>query len=161
MTCPDWSALEHRRLEPDFEETAAWREALAHVAVCPACRRIALAQDPALAFVGCRDLSVEPAEVEELRRATQELRRLRALEAAPARGAGRRAAMAAGLALAGLLLLPASPRGPVAEPPALGRSAAPAAPAAIENLDRPGARIYQWRAPDLAVVLVVDESLDF
>jgi len=39
------------------------------------------------------------------------------------------------------------------------RAAYPAAPA-IEGVDRPGARVYEWGAEDLSVVMVVDESLD-
>jgi hypothetical protein len=30
----------------------------------------------------------------------------------------------------------------------------------IENLNRPGARVYQWGSEDVDVVMVVDESLD-
>lgn len=50
------------------------------------------------------------------------------------------------------LLEPAPASGPL-------RAARPAAPA-IEGVDRPGARVYEWGADDLSVVMVVDESLD-
>jgi len=51
----------------------------------------------------------------------------------------------------------------IAAPPAaaaqLLRVTRPAAPA-IEGVDRPDARVYEWGADDLSVVMVVDESLD-
>jgi hypothetical protein len=37
--------------------------------------------------------------------------------------------------------------------------APPAAPA-LDGLDRPRARVYEWGGDDLSVVMVVDESLD-
>lgn len=160
MTCPDWTGLARRFRQPGFAETGEWRDAVAHARGCADCRRRAVAIDPLLAFVGCRDLEIDPAEVALVRRGTHDLRRLRALEAAGSVGHARRAAIAVGLALAGVLLLPAVPGGPILETPSPERLAAPAASPWIEHLDRPAARVYQWESPEVAVVLVVDESLD-
>ncbi len=162
LTCPDWAALAGRRRHPGFEGTAEWRGALAHLADCPDCRREAAARDPLLIFGGCRDLEIGPGEIADLRRATHDLRRLRALEAAARHSPTRRAAIVASLAVAGVLILSGAPDRPTLEGPAIERTLAPAAaaPPWIENLDRPEARIYQWGSPEVAVVFVVDESLD-
>lgn len=163
MSCPDWAALVRDREPAGAVEMAEWSEAVAHLRGCAACRRRALALDPTLVFLGCRDLTIDRAEVAELTRATYALRRVRSLEAAPVPGAARRRAMAAGLGLAGVLLLPAVPTDPALEPPAPPEASASANPIArpwIENLDRPAARVYQWGSPELAVVVVIDESLD-
>ncbi len=163
MTCPDWAGLARRFRQPGFAETGEWRDAVTHARGCADCRRRAVAIDPLLAFVGCRDLEIDPAEIAVVRRGTHDLRRLRALEAGGRGGRTRRGAIAAGLVLASVWLLPAVPAGPILEAPPTARPAPPAAPAAspwIENLDRPAARVYQWESPEVAVVLVVDESLD-
>ena len=48
-------------------------------------------------------------------------------------------------------------------PPAVQHAAAPPAsaePAAIEGLNRPGARVYHMDGEGISVFMIVDESLD-
>lgn len=185
MSCRDaqaWSALlEHRFAEGP--EPAEWPESAAHLDGCPACRRIALAIDPTLVFQRLPEPAAQATtDVEAMRQAVAGLRRARALGvAAPeaaevgslvAGGRGRllRAAAAAALVIGLGSQLPLVRRETVATVPA----PSPLAVAADTTLGgatdgslgvsgdvgRPSARVYQIAYRDVAVVMVVDKSLD-
>lgn len=158
-----------------------------HFAACSDCRRELLDADPTLLFLGADRLEVSETEVESVRRTVQAMRRTRQLERPmrTERRAGRRSsgrvqrAVAAGFALAMVLALPAGerpPRTPAAVPTAVGEEPTAVtaffdrrgatlvsdleSPSVLEDLDRPQARVYQLTEHDLAVVMIVDETLD-
>lgn len=165
MSCPrrqdaDWEALLAHRFAPAGEEPAGLAEALAHLDACPSCRRRAVDVDPLLLFRGARALP-EPAAAAAMVEAVRAGRRLHRTErrAGSRRSTGVAAALVAGaVLLAPSALFRAAETGLADAPPApsLGLSDHPV----IENLDRPGARVYQWGSETVSVVMVVDESLD-
>lgn len=173
MSCPRsaaaaWEALLAHRSERGVPPPAGLEEALAHLDSCPSCRQSALRVDPLLLFRGARSLS-EPVDTAAFVAAVRAGRRQRRVErrAGPRRPAGVAAALVAGA----LLLAPSAlfRGGETARParPAARQAARPTAPVlglsahpVIENLDRPGARVYQWGSESVSVVMVVDESLD-
>ncbi|MGE5233892.1 MAG: hypothetical protein ACM3OB_07260 [Acidobacteriota bacterium] len=184
MSCPDtarWQALLAHRFEPAANEPAGLAEAMEHLDACPTCRRVAVAIDPSLTFRTLRRSAAVPGEVEAMRQAVAGLRRARELgerielgePPAPRRWPrwALRAAAAAGFTV--LLAQAYGPRAPVAPPvhvaataaaPAAARAIVPVADGAaaplLEETDRPGARVYQLGGRDLAVVMIVDKSLD-
>lgn len=176
-TCYDWPELTAHRRRPQAEEPAVWRQALAHLDDCPACRRAALAADPTLLFQRLAtperaDRNSDIDERSEVEAALQAVSALRAARRVEGRRSGVRRvsgwarwAAAAGLALLALSL---ETQGP-------GAAFAPdgAAPSLVSRLPRPprqpitaaaagqaGARIYHLDGDDLSVVMIVDESLD-
>lgn len=162
MSCPDWRRLAALRDRGPADEPAGWREALAHAERCPACRRRAVAADPALLFrrLPVSELSpaAEQAEVESVRRAVAAMRTASRLTRR-SRPDWRRWAAAAVLATTALAM-----RGPAPEPAApFGLPAALSTgltvPATIEGLARPEARIYQMFDESGPVVMVIDERL--
>jgi hypothetical protein len=182
----DWQALTAHRRQRAAAEPAGWREAVAHLADCPPCRRQALAADPTLLFQGLPDAAVDAGEVAAMRAGVAALRRARALASTavdrrdsrrPAPDRHRRllqGVAAAGLAAAALTLTPAARvEGPLApDAPAAVGAALPATVwgpellsevgqlPMVEEVAGPEGRIYQLRQGDFAVVMVVDESLD-
>lgn len=187
MNCYDWPRQLAHRFDPDMPAPGDWPQARIHLGDCPSCRREALAIDSTLAFRGAAAWSPGKEESESVRLAVRALRRTQRLrgEAAAAgdragtRRRGRRRIASAALFAGALALLPsvvdrrAAGRLETtsAEPtqagfstlrgasPAAGSIGGPLAPA-IDGLDRPQARVYEWSAEDLSVVMVVDESLD-
>ncbi len=184
MKCYDWRRELAHRFDPARPPLGDWLEAREHLDGCSSCRREALAIDPTLAFRDAGSWSPDTEESESIRLAVRALRRTQRLREGAAGGDSRRderrrirrrVAAAASFAVA-LALLPgvvdrdgarrleiaaADPglsalRGAL---PVAGPSLGPLAPA-IEGLDRPQARVYEWGAEDLSVVMVVDESLD-
>lgn len=173
MSCPDWSGLVARR-ESLGDDPPGWRQALAHLERCPACRREALSADPLLAFQGLAAPMVTAAEVEAMSQAVTALRRAsrvpggserivpRLGRLAAARGWARAAAAAALVALG----LAASPGGPARRAPdgspagAAEPEAALAAGSFVEDLDLADARIYQVEAREMQMVMIVHPSLD-
>ena len=165
MSCPRfdgaaWEALLAHRVERGVPPPAGLEEAMAHLDSCPSCRESALQVDPLLLFRGARSLA-EPVDTAAFVAAVRAGRRQRRVErrASPRRPAGVAAALVAGA----LLLAPSAlfRGGETARPvrpaaPVPGLSAHPL----IENLDRPGARVYQWGSESVSVVMVVDESFD-
>lgn len=175
MSCFDWSRLLEHRFDADVETPPQWPRARRHLESCEACRREAASVDPTLIFRHAAPWSPDPAEADALRQAARALRRTGALAASVAAGStasgtrreGGRLVSAVLFALV-LALMPGRPahrgvEGGEPAPPASAarilRTAGPAAPA-IEGVDRPQARVYEWGADDLSVVMVVDESLD-
>lgn len=156
----DWEALLAHRFARGEDDPPELAEALGHLDDCAACRRTAVEIDPLLLFRGARELGEGP-DVAQLTAAVRAGRRLRRLERRT--GGRRRAGVAAALAAGALLLAPSAlVRAPEAPPPApeAGASLDVSASPVIENLDRPGARVYQWGSETVSVVMVVDESLD-
>jgi hypothetical protein len=186
MSCArvrDWPVLLGHRFERDDEAPAGFAEALAHAGGCPDCRSVALRIDPTLLFgplaesaPGAAHQREADGEVESMRAAVDQLRRLRRLDAGDpgARRAAWRWPAAAGFLLAVLSLAPATvvqrvaapPPGAVAQRPAGFATAVSAFPAqwsmapVVEPLGGE-ARIYELdSASDLAVVLIVDQTID-
>jgi hypothetical protein len=167
VSCPSsaaaWEQLLAHRFEGGRPAPAGLAAALDHLDGCPRCRERALRVDPLLLFRGARTMP-EPVDVAGMVDAVRAGRRMRRVERRT--GTGRSAGVAATLAAAALLLAPTTLfRG--SQPPATARPAVTLAPVSglsssplIENLDRPGARVYQWGSEAVSVVMVVDESLD-
>ncbi len=186
MTCRDragWRALLAHRFA-EGEEPAEWPEVGAHLESCGGCRRIALGIDPSLIFQRLPAPSALGAsDVEAMRQAVAGLRRASArglvaersttprLRAPIAIGKLGRAAAAAALVLGLGSQLPLAPHAAVT-PASVDASRAVVADAAVGepapgeslgvsgDVGRPLARVYQIAYHDMAVVMVVDKSLD-
>lgn len=181
MRCPEWRALLAHRFDAALEAPPHWSAAESHLEECAECRRRALAIDPTLVFRGAASWTETAGESAEIMQAVRTLRRHADLEdrsertraPRPAeRSSGRRREHGplAAAALFALILAfqPTMTSRPETEPTAtlevpaptgIARAVRPTAPA-IEVVDRPDARVYEWGADDLSVVMVVDESLD-
>jgi hypothetical protein len=188
VSCPDWKNLAAWRDDPSAAEPAAWSDALTHFdRGCQTCRRTALAADPTLIFRRLVAIpeptpAQEASEVDSMRRAVAAMRaasRVEAVERKRRTLSWKRWAVAAVLALA-MLTLPGETRHPFDRLDRLDtrqdlagsllsgdRGAALAVPASlgddlptVEGVNRPGARVYHMDGEDLAVVMIVDESLD-
>lgn len=183
--CPDWKVLAAHRRERHGAEPAGWSEALKHLDGCARCRQAAVAADPTLLFRRLSKvqpaLDAEAAEAESILQAVAGMRTANRMGAGnPSRRAGwrawRRHAAAAALAVAALPLggddgwrMRLTGHGgsetmslrEEAVQPAAGRAAGMELDQPlIENLNRPEARVYQIDSPELAVVMIVDESLE-
>ena len=171
MTCPEWSRLAALR----DDEPEGWAGALEHLDDCQLCRPEALKADPLLVFRRLPVTELNPAaeqsEVESMRQAVAAMRNARnagRLESRHHFAGWRRWAAAAVLAVASLVVSrdrphPAASIAASVTPPAAKEAAAqPAAqePAAIEGLNRPGARVYHMDGEGISVFMIVDESLD-
>jgi hypothetical protein len=179
--CPDWRGIALEREADPLVDPAGWDEARAHLALCEACRREALAADPLLLFAGLPLAASEVAPTAAIT-AMQDsvLAMVRASRvAAPAdSGNSRRSAAAlryaAGFVVASLLAFSGAPGERRGGEAALADAAAPAETEAlaarsesvdfaqpmVEELDRPEARVYELSNTDLAVVMIVDAGLD-
>lgn len=170
MSCPDWSRFADQLRDEERHE------ALEHLDACPGCRPEALKADPLLAFrrLPVTDLAPEEerSEAESMRLAVAAMRNAGRLESRHHFAGWRRWAAAAVLALASLAVSrdraphPGSGITAAVPPPAAQHVTAAAGvsgatePAAIEGLNRPGARVYHMDGEGLSVVMIVDESLD-
>jgi hypothetical protein len=184
VSCPDWKALAVARAAHPESDPPEWGEARAHLAACPACRAAAVAADPLLLFSRLAPAQETPraADPEMLDGVLALVRASRVaggeapVAASPARSARRvrRARIAAAILLASLFALSDSARRPAStaavEPEIVAAESGfelavesdPAEPLlpAVEDLDRPEARIYELSEADLAVVLIVDPGFD-
>ncbi len=176
MSCPEWSRLAVLRNQGHDGEPVGWTEALEHLDACPRCQPEALKADPLLAFRRLPVTELSPAEersqAESMRLAVAAMRNAGRLETRHHFAGWRRWAAAAVLALASLAMgrdraphpVTAMATQPPLALPALQHAAAPSAsaaePAAIEGLNRPGARVYHMDGEGLSVFMIVDESLD-
>lgn len=169
MSCPEWRRVAARR----DDEPAGWTAALEHLDGCPRCRPEALKADPLLVFrrLPVTDLNptAERSEAESMRLAVAAMRNASRLESSHRFAGWRRWAAAAVLAVASLAVSrDRSPHSTSAiaaavAPPAVQNAAAPPAtpePAAIEGLNRPGARVYHMDGEGISVFMIVDENLD-
>lgn len=182
MSCPDWQSLvAARELASETgsatvsdDRPPGWAEARRHVASCGRCRQAALAADPLLLFTRLPETTVTPAEIGDMQSSVMALvRASRIAQVSPAASSGNAretmraqrggvfsaSRIAAALGICSLLALSGAPR---RQPPALSTAATvvPTIDSVIEELDRPGARIYELPQADMAVVMIVDASLD-
>jgi hypothetical protein len=150
-----------------------------HLRGCSTCRRRAIEEDPTLVFSLLEPIRLGEDQIGAIQRAVETLRRSRTLDAVDESrtSAGRRLATLVACVVSVLLLLPlagqrrldegSNPELEVASQQPLelrlegpqwaedGRH-----PSVIEDLSRPGARVYQLTEDDLALVMIVDETLD-
>ncbi|HEV2855429.1 MAG TPA: hypothetical protein VHC97_21735 [Thermoanaerobaculia bacterium] len=166
MNCPDWSRLAAER-KRDLSEPEGWAEALAHFDSCGLCHKEALAADPLLVFRRLPAVELTPAEesleVESMQQAVAAMRTARRLEARGRFAGWRRWAAAAVLAAVSLGVgRDKSPRlqEVAAVPPAYAPAVQKPAVPTIEDLDRPGARVYQMGDEGFSISMIIDESLD-
>lgn len=156
------------------------RQALVeHLRTCSSCRRAAVEEDPTVVFSLLEADSLGRDEIEEIQASVRTLRRSRAIGTADRirPGSSKKPAIVATSLLFALALLPLTGGRPLedgAEPRVDSVSeqqsrARPewqswvddrTVPPVIEELNRPEARVYQLTEEDLAVVMIVDETLD-
>ncbi len=181
MSCPDWRALAAARDADSAVDLPAWVEARRHAAECPHCRSAAFAAEPLLLFERLPERTVTPDEIAGMQAAVASLVRasrvgrggqVAAQPISAASGWRSLSRLVAALGICSLLALSGAPRPHsrgfadlAAEGSALqGLEAAfeGASPvqSAVEELDRPGVRIYELPQADMAVVMIVDASLD-
>jgi len=166
VSCPDWSRLSAER-KRDLSEPEGWTEALAHFDSCGLCRKEALAADPLLVFRRLPAADLTPAaerlEVESMQQAVAAMRTARRLETRGRFAGWRRWAAAAVLAAASLGVgrdkSPQLQEEVAAVPPVYAPAARPAVPT-IEDLDRPGARVYQMGDEGFSISMIIDERFD-
>jgi len=189
MSCPNWDDLARQRAT-EQREPEAWRLAVRHLDSCGACRQQAVASDPLLVFRARSGAPSEryedAAEVVEMCRSVKAVVRSRDWESPrqPARhsAAWRQAAAVGLLAFLLLLLGPNGRVGPL--PSAVGGADSLSVQEAdrvvgttsatelldhltaalplslVENVDRPGARVYELRRENLSLVMIIDHTLD-
>ena len=176
MSCPDWSRFAALRAQgtPQDTEPEGWALAVEHFDGCPSCRPEALKADPLLVFRRLPAAELTPAaersEVESVRQAVAAMRTASRLESRRRFAGWHRWAAAAVLVFASLSVgrnLPTSSETAAAK---TAHSMAPAAvPAlvpsldqdsALEDLNRPGARVYHLSGEGLKAYMIIDEKLD-
>lgn len=170
MSCPDWRRLAAARERDPFADPPGWTEARAHLADCAGCRREALAADPLLLFqrLAAGRGGEERDEVLAMQQGVAALVRASRVAgraaAGPRRGVALRRVAAVALLVLGVMALDGapSPQGRLAA----GRDAWVAAPPELpdqpllDELDLAQARVYELGSDDMAVVMVVDATLD-
>lgn len=165
MSCPDWRLLAAGR-ERGGTEAAGWTAAMGHFDACTLCRREALTADPLLVFRRLPAVELTPAEesseVEAMRQAVAAMRTGKRIESRRSFAGWRRWAAAAVLAVASLAV--GRDKFPALEPAAAVAPAPMPADAAsvpaLEGLNLPDARVYEWNSKELSVHLIFDESID-
>ena len=162
MSCPAWRDLLAARERDPGADPPGWAAALDHLDRCPGCAEEALARDPLLVFrrlpqprVGADEVAALETEVLALVRAGRRAGRQ------PRRAGWWRGAAAAALLAGALLLEPGSGALRATPGAAVATLAAdlPALPL-LDGLETSSARIYELGGDGLAVVMVVDASLD-
>lgn len=165
MSCPEWrSATAWRR--GDGAAPPGWQASLDHLAGCTPCRQRLAELDPSLLLAAAAAPAPAVGE-DEIRTLAATVRSLIAAQRLEARSRPDRRALFAAVVLVALLATPLGVRR------FADRSAQPAAPdevavvlsepadePPIEEVQPARARVYQFGAEDLPVVLIVDESLD-
>ncbi|MEO8197847.1 MAG: hypothetical protein ABI689_14115 [Thermoanaerobaculia bacterium] len=187
MSCPDWRALVAARDAEPAADQPAWAEARHHAAQCGRCREEALLADPLLLFARLPERRATAGEIGEMQSAVAALVRAgRIAQGTSSAQSGRQIALraagsglfsvtrvAAALGVCSLLAFSGAPRSrpagllgafavagsPQSGQVALTREVLPL-DSIVEELDRPGARIYELPQSDMAVVMIVDASLD-
>lgn len=155
------------------------QELVEHLRACSSCRRTAAEEDPTVVFSLLEPDSLGSDGITEIQATVRTLRRSRAIETAERirSRSSRRTAMAAASLVFALALVPLTGGRPledgaepledaVLEPQPRAWPEWQAwvddrtVPPVIEELNRPEARVYQLTEDDLAVVMIVDETLD-
>lgn len=174
IACRECRAIVAERAADPAVDPARWPEARTHLAACRACREAALAADPTVLFQFLPPVEIEHSEIADMGRAVATLVRASEIERRAPRRAAWTGRAAAAAAIATLALLAGAPgQRPVATAsrtaglaPVDARETADAITAElasqplVEDLDRPQARVYELPAEGLAVVMIVDSSLD-
>ncbi len=166
MSCPDWRLLVSQREREPGRDPDGWEAARRHLDECAACRRAAIAADPLLVFAPLGAAAPPAGREEEMLASVtalvraERLERRRRLPSGPALGR-----LAAGLGVFALLGLTGGPSpdrawAPAAQVAGVDRLADAPPAAILEDLDRPQARVYELPQSDLALVMIVDASLD-
>lgn len=162
MSCLDWQSLLAARERDPGADPPGWPEALDHLDRCPGCAGEALALDPLLVFRRLPAPEPEAGEIEALEAEVLALVRAgRRAERLPRRSGWWRGVAAAALVAVALALEP----GAGGLRPGPGRAVAtlaadlPTLPL-LDGLEAPSARVYELGGDGMAVVMVVDESLD-
>ena len=159
------------------DDSTRRKELIDHLRACSSCRRTAINEEPTLAFSLFEAEPVDAGQIAEIQKSVRTLRRSRTIERGdrPGLNESGKALLVAVSLLFVLTLLPlTSGRLPEeSSEPQVGvvsgqrsrvewqqwnddRTATPV----IEDLNRPEARVYQRTEEDLAVVMIVDETLD-
>lgn len=167
MSCPDWRDLVAARERDPGADPPGWAEARRHLAECAACRALAIDLDPSLLFVHLPAPRVTAADVAAMQGAVVALVRAGRIEprARPVARRAWRGVAAASIALLALGVEAGPRRGALPAPQEAvaglpGEDLDPGALPSLEEIDRPEARVYQVPADGLAVVMIVDASLD-
>ncbi len=167
MSCPDWRDLVAARERDPGADPPGWAEARRHLAECAVCRALAVDLDPSLLFVHLPAPRVTAADVAAMQGAVAALVRAGRVEprARPLARRAWRGVAAAAIALLALGVEAGPRRGalPAPQEAVAGlpeESFDPGALPSLEEIDRPEARVYQVPADGLAVVMIVDASLD-
>jgi hypothetical protein len=159
------------------DDCAARQELVDHLRACSSCRREAVDEDPTLAFSLLEAEPVDAGRIAEIQKSVRTLRRSRAIERSdkpPLNERGRAFLVAASLLFVLTLLPLTNGRSPEeSQEPKVGVVSNQQSRAdwqqwnddgtvtpVIEDLNRPEARVYQRTEEDLAVVMIVDETLD-
>lgn len=164
MQCPDragWRALLEHRFRSSESPPPEWEESRRHLRTCARCRTVATRLDGALLWT-LLPATEEGSELPARRLAAEVLGRVRT-SPLDDRGAWRTAVGVAALLVVAstVALTPLDRRAvtAVASPPVAAPESGATAGSA-EVVGRPGARIYELADEGIAVVLIVDESLD-
>ncbi|MFN7942002.1 MAG: hypothetical protein U0X73_10390 [Thermoanaerobaculia bacterium] len=174
IACRECRAIVGERAADPAVDPALWPEARTHLAECRACREAALAADPTLLFQFLPPVEIEDSEIADLGRAVATLARASEIGRRAPRRAPWIGRAAAAAAIATLALLAGAPAQRPGANPARTAGLAPldareatdaitaelASQPLVEDLDRPQARVYELPAEGLAVVMIVDSSLD-
>lgn len=155
------------------------QELVEHLRACPGCRQAAIEEDPTLVFSLLEPEPMDEEQLAAIQSAVRTLRRSRAIDSSerPRSKVGGTSAMVAASLLFVVALLPLTDGRRLEEQSErVGDSvteqhsrAEPGwqrwiddrtTPPMIEDLNRPDARVYQLTEEDLAVVMIVDETLD-
>jgi hypothetical protein len=177
-TCPDWNHLAALRT-PQDTEPEGWALALEHFDGCTRCRPAALKADPLLVFRRLPVTELAPAEerseVESVCQAVAAMRTASRLESRRRFAGWHRWAAAAVLTFASLAVgrdLPSSAEMTAANAAIATNTAGIVAPpvalpvrsldqdSALEDLNRPGARVYHLSGEGLKAYMIIDEKFD-
>ncbi len=168
--------LADRLSDPERERR---QELVEHLRACPACRQAAVEEDPTLVFSLLEPEPMGEEQLADIQSSVRTLRRSRAIDSSdrPRSRVGGTTALVAASLLFVIALLPltggrrleeqsepvrdlVTEQHSLAEPEWQRWIDDRTAPPMIEDLNRPDARVYQLTEEDLAVVMIVDETLD-
>lgn len=168
MSCPSWKRLLTER-EAVGGDSREWNDAVAHLRTCDACRGRVSRLDPTLLFRDLPEPELGQDEGDRMVAVVESLLRRRRLRSRRWMSTARRAAAAAVLVVVSLFALPARqgrdarlPSEP--SPAAQGGGFSRVLPAesggtSLQTWQSSSARVYEMGTPEMAFVMVVDDSL--